>query len=517
MKEMILQFTKMLIIAICLLFSLNQQAYAQQNVTALDKEEMRSDLHYLTSPELQGRDVPGETGDMAAKWVSEKLKNIGMKPAFTDSAFLQQVPLLTADLDTQKTSASFVMSDRKIDLKWGKDYYFLPRTPTPKAYDFSLSYCSYGIEDQRLARHDFQNLKTGQAAVVRAGSGELSPQQAGRHRLVAFKAASARRQGAECLIVLYPNDQWNVAEEITGKLDEVFQLKVGLQDQEPAFPVVYMRATALTEAGIDIEKLDGSAKISFKLQSAFYDQKVQHGLNVCAVIPGETDKYVVVGAHYDHLGVKEILPNGEAIYYPGADDNASGVTGLLQICRMWQRSPIHKQGLIAVSFTAEEDGLLGAKYFADNLPIPVEKITAMVNLDMIGRDGFASMRDAKMGKGSPDPLYASLMYSAASPEMRNVLQATAKLSPLAVELSAVGGFPYTDAGEFQRLEIPSVHLFSGFQSDYSGLGDTPDKINWDKLGNMSLLGYQILANLSEHSEPLGFDRTIKTSGHGMKY
>ena len=116
-----------------------------------------------------------------------------------------------------------------------------------------------------------------------------------------------------------------------------------------------------------------------------------------AWIPGTTGEYVVVGAHYDHIGHGEqysMAPNSSGTVHPGADDNASGTAGLIELARLFSMEPPLRRGILFLAFSAEELGLVGSGHYVRHSVLPIEDAAAMVNLDMIGR-----MRDNRVYVG----------------------------------------------------------------------------------------------------------------------
>ena len=110
--------------------------------------------------------------------------------------------------------------------------------------------------------------------------------------------------------------------------------------------------------------------------------------NVAAYLPGETDEYVIIGAHYDHLGLGgqySLAPSQTGTIHPGADDNASGTAGVVELARYFSKQPKQKRGILFLNFAGEELGLLGSAYYVDHPLLPLDKAAAMINMDMIGR------------------------------------------------------------------------------------------------------------------------------------
>src|SRR6266404_703875 len=111
--------------------------------------------------------------------------------------------------------------------------------------------------------------------------------------------------------------------------------------------------------------------------------------NVAGYLPGETDEYVIIGAHFDHLGLGEQFSMAPSLagttVHPGADDNASGTAGVIELARWFAGRPKDKRGILFVAFAGEELGLLGSSFYVSHPALPLAKAVAMINLDMIGR------------------------------------------------------------------------------------------------------------------------------------
>lgn len=176
------------------------------------------------------------------------------------------------------------------------------------------------------------------------------------------------------------------------------------------------------------------------------------GRNLVAVIHGESNEAVVIGAHYDHLG-----RDGKKVFY-GADDNASGTAVVIEMGRRFAKKPA-KRTLVLVAFSGEEMGVLGSRYYV-NHPAVLETPVAMVNLDMVGR-----LRETLIvfGADTGDKFKEFLSDSPIK---------------IAYNKDAIGPSDHTS---FVLKGIPSVHLFTGAHADYHKPGDTADKINFEGL------------------------------------
>ncbi|NQU06679.1 MAG: M20/M25/M40 family metallo-hydrolase, partial [Calditrichaeota bacterium] len=286
-------------------------------------------------------------------------------------------------------------------------------------------------------------------------------------------------------------------DDLKRKINAVNQPLIDLPSSEAGFPVIYTHKSLLPQ---DMQ--------SIQFEMAFDNIDTVHGYNVVGRLEGNIREYVVIGAHYDHLGVVKNSGNGD--YYAGADDNASGVAGLLEICRRWAGRDRNGRGLIAVSFTAEEDGMLGSRWFVDHLPVPRESIVAMINMDEIGRRGFASMRDVHRQDAPADAKYTVAYYSGASLQLEELIESAARGIDLNVSANPVNSFShFGDAGAFHEAQIPTVNIFSGFHSDYHKPSDTPDKLDYVKMAEIIKFVDALLIELSMSHERIRFDPRIK--------
>ena len=200
--------------------------------------------------------------------------------------------------------------------------------------------------------------------------------------------------------------------------------------------------------------------------------------NVLGVRRGEgplTDEFVVIGAHYDHLGVRRpmmrrfkegklVVESSEPQIHNGADDNA-GVSGLIEIAKMFASQPRPKRSVLFVAFTAEETGLQGSKYYAEHPYAPLDHTAAMLNMDMIGRLGRGDDRVTVFGAKS-------------AKEFMEVLEAAGKVGGLKIAPGVDSG-GRSDHASFVRRGIPSLHFYSGNHSDYHKPTDDVNLINAD--------------------------------------
>lgn len=235
--------------------------------------------------------------------------------------------------------------------------------------------------------------------------------------------------------------------------------------------------------------------------------------NVVAILQGKHPKlkneYVVIGAHYDHLGMGGTgsgsrMPDTIAVHY-GADDNASGVAALIELASVLSLERFHTdRSVIFAAFGAEEMGLVGSKYFVDNAPVPISQVTAMINLDMIGRlkdeavltiggTGTASELDEILSRSKTDRLF------------------TVNRQP--------DGYGPSDHAAFYAASIPVLFLTTGPHDDYHTPLDSWDQINTHGMIAIQEFVFEVSRQIANLDQTLTFTESgsMARRGHGRGY
>ena len=209
--------------------------------------------------------------------------------------------------------------------------------------------------------------------------------------------------------------------------------------------------------------------------------------NVAALRKGSTDEYVVVGAHYDHLGKKD-----EKVF-PGADDNASGTSTLLDLADGVSKATL-RRGVLFLWFDGEENALEGSRWWTSHPTLPIEKCFAMVNVDMIGRNGTDKVYCGVEKTKEKSPVY---------PKLAELLQQ--------VEASHGPPFDWTefdpyikrsDHWPFMAKGVPALFFTGGMHADYHKETDTLEKVNFEKEERVGKIVAALLEKLVNRAEPL---------------
>ena len=227
--------------------------------------------------------------------------------------------------------------------------------------------------------------------------------------------------------------------------------------------------------------------------------------NVVGKITGSEhpDRYIVIGAHYDHLGMGgygSLYKGSEPKIHNGADDNASGTAGVLELAQYFSQ-PAHRpqKSLVFVAFSGEEFGLLGSGHFVENPPVPLDRVEAMINLDMIGR-----LNENKL-----------LIFGTGTSQQWSQLVEHANTDSITIA-ARVSGMGSSDHSSFYNRRIPVLHYFTGTHPDYHRPTDDPRFINYE--GEDAVLEHvrRVIVQIDTLAPGrMGFAETPDSSDHDM--
>jgi aminopeptidase YwaD len=221
--------------------------------------------------------------------------------------------------------------------------------------------------------------------------------------------------------------------------------------------------------------------------------------NVAAIVRGRDpvlrEEYIVVGAHFDHLGRSSEFsadPEAKDAIRNGADDNASGTAAVMELARLFAANP-PRRSMMFVNFSGEELGLLGSSWFVEHPPVPLSRIAAMINFDMVGR-----LRDNKL-----------IVYGVkTATELPGLLDSANAASGAGFRLSAIGdGFGPSDQSSFYAKDIPVLHFFTDMHADYHRASDDVERINAEGEARVVGLAMAVARNIADRPGRLSFQKT----------
>lgn len=456
-------------------------------------ERMRNDLFFLAGPECAGRGVYGQGINKAADRIAAEFQAAGLKPAGKDGSYFQPFTITgSPKLGTPNTLTLTAPDGRKRDLAYGKQF-----TPTgltkPGKLDAELVFAGYGISSEKPAYDDYAGLDAKGKWVIVLRKSPMAGDPHGpftqEQQSLVSKAANARKHGAAGIIYVS-----HFSEATDDPLMD-FSYAAGASAELPA---LHMKRDVLTEllasAKKNLRDLETGIDEDQKPRSSPLPGWNAHAVitvvrpkipakNVVGVLEGSgplADQTIVIGAHYDHLGTGEYgslggQPAKGQVHY-GADDNASGTTGLIELARRFAATG-NRTGrrIVFIAFSGEEIALLGSRHYVDHPLFPLDKTAFMLNMDMIGR--VTEVEDGSSDSGAKVLRDRLVIYGTGTAEGLDALvDRTTK--PLDFKILKVpGGTGPSDHDSFYRKKIPVLFFFSGTHRDYHRPSDTPEKIN----------------------------------------
>lgn len=481
-------YSKSLILTVLLFTISNIAVYNQQaDNPEVTTAEIKEHISFLASDKLKGRDSGTEELFGAAVYISDEFKNYGLEPLFKDG-FLQEFPFVKTIELTDKNSLSFSTNGSEVELKLREDYITVPFSGNTDV-NASLVFAGFGISASDLNYDDYSGIDVkNKIVIVFRNTPEPAVAHSGfdAHSPLRKKSSVARDKGAAGIIFINPYDSNKTSDDL---VEFSFDRGGAMSD----FSVQSVKRIFIEELlhneGINLKDvynkiLESKKPSSFELKnsSAKISTEVKEveavSWNVAGYLEGKDpelkNELIIIGAHFDHLGMGgegSLYRGDEPQIHNGADDNASGTTGVLELAEKFaSRKNNLKRSIVFITFSGEELGLLGSNYFVNNLPFPVEDAITMVNMDMIGR-----LKDSSL-----------IVYgTGTSSDWKDILNNNNKYG---FKLTFNDeGFGPSDHSSFYGKKIPVLFFFTGTHEDYHKPSDDTEKINFT--GEKDILNY----------------------------
>ena len=552
------------------------QAAAQQGTTrpgVVDAERLRQHVTYLASDKLEGRRTGTSGAQEAARYVAREFMRAGVRPGaavncneLNETCYMQEFPYVAAvelgrgnALTATRRADLTGGSPLAVDFKVGEDW-------TPLGFSSNASvegavvFAGFGIGDAAQNYDDYKGADVkGKVAVALSGTpdGDNPHSRFARSGELRFKAAAARAAGARALVVIASEEKFSD--------DKLSRLRFDNSGGDAGIPVaVVSRQAAVKILGFGpapgmlkaVEKavrdaaaaqkpagggaaagqaadpaaenvIKMSLRVGFGVNIALATDVVRKNApasNVVGVLEGSDpklkDEFIVVGAHYDHLGRggEGSLATREGDIHHGADDNASGTAGLLELARVFSQERARmRRSVVFVAFGGEEEGLIGSSFYVQHPARPLERTVAMLNMDMIGRLKEGALNVGGVGTSDVWREWVArangtlgLKVKAGALPTREAAPAADTRDPsggatptqmdtsLTVVTGADGraiatatpaerfqlrinedGYGPSDHSSFYSKQVPVLFFFTGSHEDYHRPTDTADRINYD--------------------------------------
>lgn len=503
-----------------ILFTVSITAQNKIHRPEITAEEVKANVFYLASDAMKGRFTGSPEERIAGEYIKNEFQLYGLKPAFNGSWF-QEFPFIERVEMTKANSLTFDVKGKKQNLKTGKDYTTVAYSGKGKVSG-DLVFAGYGISAPKLNYDDYEGVDVkGKTVVVMRYHPEQDSSKSEFDKYASFrnKATVAKEKGALAIILVNgyaPKNDDDPLMEL--HYDGAPAMKdISVQHVKRSFVNELFKADGHsfdeTQKQIDASKKPSSfafknAKVSLSTEIKEIEKE---GRNVAGMIEGSDpvlkNEYIVIGAHYDHLGIDQAKESSmykgkDKQIHNGADDNASGTTGLLEVAEKFGSMPgLLKRSIIFAAFSGEELGILGSTYMTNNFPVDIKNVAAMLNMDMIGRLNEENS--------------LTIIGSGTTSKWKELLnQKNSYNFKLGMSDGGSGG---SDHQAFSNKNVPVLFFFTGTHSDYHKPTDDPEKINTEGEAKVANYVFDIalaVDNLEKRPEYVKVEEPVQRGGNG---
>jgi Zn-dependent M28 family amino/carboxypeptidase len=450
-----------------------QQSAATRVARAADADVIRGHLTYLADDALEGRAPGTRGGDLAAKYIAAQYARLGLAPAGDDSTYLHRVPIISLDPSPQ---ASIVAGGNEQPLEYKKDYVLWSmRDDSLVSSAGDLVFAGYGIVAPEYGWNDYDGADVkGKVVVVLVNTPGIRDSTLFRGKYMTYygrwtyKLEEAERQGAAGVLLVHTSESATYGwATVTGSW-------TGPQTRVARKPGTLVVAGWLSEAASDelLRPQGGLAKVAAEasrkgfravplaarlgatIRSSIERSETHNVLGLRRGRGPRANEVVMIGAHYDHLGYGPAV-DGDSLYN-GAEDNASGTAALLAAAEAFERSGVTTgRSILFMGFAAEESGLLGSTAYAARPSVPLPRIAAVLNMDVMNL--YGRTRDIAALGMDQSSLGKVFTAAAAAENLRVTVNEDALIR---------GSFFRSDHFPLARVGIPALSLEAG--SDFVG-------------------------------------------------
>ena len=478
-----------------------QQQRAMESITA---GELKVHLDVIAADEFRGRNTPSQELKIASRYIATLAENYGLKPLMPNGSFFQEIPLEVNTIDQAQTQMRLILGHRIYDFSFPDDFGIYGRSTQDMKMAGRVLFVGFGFSSPKSGWDDLEGLDLKGKIVVM-----LDPDLPENHqlrtpenqRLLYRRSRAIGSRGAAAVLMVVSKDR-----------EKNFSTKGYFFDDSPRCRLAndlktiststsqqtYLRAEirhamATEILGISVAELEdmfaalreGKQVPWRELDNRRMDisivtqQRRDKTYNVVAWLEGTDERlkeeYVLFGSHHDHIGARE------GKIFNGADDNGSGTVAMLELAQALQIAK-PKRSVIFVWHTAEEKGLWGSRFFVEHSPVPVEKMSAELNMDMICRN-------------DPDHLYI-IGSNKLSSELDGIIHAVNdKYIRMSLDYKYEDPqhpdnfFFRSDQYPYIQYGIPAVWYFCGTTEDYHQETDTIDRVDFTKMEKVTRFVY----------------------------
>lgn len=516
-------------IASLIFIFLSHNIYSQkvnQGLKQITPELLKQHIDYLASDSMKGRDTPSPELDLAADYIAKEFEKLGVKRV--NGSYFQNITFCTKDLDVTNSQLKISLGDSSKEFNLKTDY--TPFEPTANAsVDAQIVFAGYGITAPEYNYDDYKDIDVrGKIVLImkhEPAEKEMNSPFLGdketAHSYLKTKFENARKHGAVgLLLVTDPLNHVSLSPQgymwpsLTNFIREE-DIPLELCLEVPAIPLAQVGENVIKYLFGSIDSLkhiqmridQKNVPQSFLMTNAncqLATKLIVHDVtakNVVGFIEGRNRKLkneiVIVGGHYDHIGFMARHRKGEDYIFNGADDNASGTVGVMATAKAFtSMKDKPKRSVLFILFAGEEKGLYGSYYYCIRPLFPLGKTVAMLNMDMISRNGNDSI-EVEGEKINPD--------------LAKIVREENESVGLKIVEPKEDLFARSDQFNFFRRDITAIGLTSGLHKDYHTVNDEPQRVNSFKAARITQLVFRtawFIANDKKHYAIISKKNTI---------
>jgi hypothetical protein len=501
---------------------------ATRGAEGITAAQLKDYLYFVASDEMEGRNTPSRGLDTTAKFIAMNLSRWGFKPAGDDGTFFQKIALKRTATDAAKT----ILDIGGQRLAYGSDYF--ASAGAAKLAGAPMVYVGNGwfIKSKNIDAYQGIDVK-GKTVVIYGNDfprGVAQTDLTGQRGVDWIDPATyARQKGASAIVIItspeMESDWQKSREQIERGSISVEKFQANNQPRFQRLPTIYLSRKAaenlfqsesssfaqVSQADVAGFNFNAAKSLNFSEETAGETLYTQ---NVVAIWEGSDpvlrNEMVAVGAHYDHVGNSPSMGcrpvNGDSLCN-GADDDGSGTVGVLSIAEALAKAPKKpKRSVLFVWHCGEEKGLWGSRYFAQypTSSVDLSKVVAQLNIDMIGRSKKAGDTNPKNAELSGENEIYVIGSKMMSTQLGDLSEAVNK-SYLNIQYNYRYDDPKdpnrfffrSDHFNYAQKGIPIIFWFDGVHEDYHQPGDSPDKIDYNKMEKVSRTVFATMYELAD--------------------
>jgi len=526
--------------------SLFQLSAQKKGLKSIQEQDLKMHMDFLASDELEGR-ATGEPGlEVAARYLAVQAERTGLQPADPGTGYFQYYTLQERSYDRSQSGIALV--DRAGDSIFNRQNFYL-LTGTKKDHleiEGEVVFAGYGIKDEELGWNEFEGIDisdkivlimdgapTNEDSTVSQFGEKYNSMRGLRHKMPYI----ASQQPRAIIIFFSPKTGISSIEDVEPRFADYLERSMSLKEEdndtvsEIPGPKIILAHRSLAEqvleaTGKSLEAVQREIDNTLEPRSFLVEgltatievtmkKKDLDVPNVFGIIEGSDpelkNEMVLFLAHFDHVGT-----DGQGGVFNGADDNASGTVALLEIAEAFlaeKKMTGRSVGFLWVS--GEEIGLFGSAYFAEHPMVPLEKIAAVINLDMVGR--VVQPEDRQSERGGLTIVGRDTVKIIGAQQSALLMKINEETLE---EMELYGNYKYNDVNHperyfyrsdhisFARKDIPVLFYSTGTHADYHMLTDDPERIDYEKFRRMTAFSFMVGYNVADHKGAITVDNPM---------